>query len=177
MLFRSDLPIAEIHIPSDNEIITTDFVISGVVYDDDGSSKIWYKIDNGEFISLDGYGSSYSIPISLSSMTDNEHTVTVYAEDMFGIIGEAVVRPFRISLEEPKGAVETPTIDLTVKDRVQITGWASDANGISLVQVSVDNGSSFNDVIGTEEWKYEFDTKVIQDGTHEIGRASCRERV
>lgn len=164
----SDLPVAEIHVPSDNEIIQTDFVISGVVYDDDGASKIWYKIDNGEFVSLDGYGSSYSIPVLLSSMTDNEHTVTVYAEDIHGVIGEPVVRPFRISLEEPKGAVETPTIDLTVKDRVQITGWASDANGISLVQVSVDNGSSFNNVAGTEEWTYEFDTKVIQDGTHVV---------
>ncbi len=164
----SDLPVAEIHVPSDNEIIQTDFIISGVVYDDDGQSKIWYKIDNGEFVALDGYGSSYSIPVPLSAMTDNEHTVTVYAEDIHGIIGDPVVRPFRISLEEPKGAVETPTIDLTVKDRVEITGWASDANGISRVQVSVDNGSTFNDVVGTEEWTYEFDTKVIQDGTHVV---------
>ena len=35
-----DKPIAEIHVPSENEIITTDFEISGVVYDDDGLAKV-----------------------------------------------------------------------------------------------------------------------------------------
>ena len=165
---ESDLPVAEIHVPSDNEIIQNDFVISGVVIDDDGESKIFYKIDNGSYIALDGYGSSYSIPVPLTSMTDNEHTVTVYAEDIHGVRSKEVVRPFRISLEEPKGAVELPKIETTVNGSVIVSGWASDKNGISKVQISVDNGVTFNEVAGTEKWSYEFDTRIIKDGTHAV---------
>ena len=33
---KSDLPRVEIHLPEENQIITTDFIISGVVFDDDG---------------------------------------------------------------------------------------------------------------------------------------------
>jgi hypothetical protein len=101
-------------------------------------------------------------------MTDNEHKVTVYAEDIYGIRSETVVCPFRISLEEPKGAVELPDINQTVNGMVLVSGWASDKNGISKVQVSIDNGVTFNEVAGTEKWSYEFDTRVIEDGTHAI---------
>ena len=31
------------------QVITRDFTISGVVYDDDGKCKIFYKIDNDEY--------------------------------------------------------------------------------------------------------------------------------
>lgn len=165
---KSDLPISEIHVPEEMQIITTDFVISGVVYDDDGESKIWYKIDDGEFKSLEGYGSSYSIPVPLKSMTDNEHTVTVYAEDIRGVKGEEVVRTFRISLEEPKGEVLKPAVEETVKDVITLSGVTSDKNGIEKVQVSIDNGNTYITAKGTEEWSYTFDTHILQDGTHVV---------
>lgn len=165
---QSDLPVAEIHVPDEMQIIQTDFVISGVVYDDDGEAKIWYKIDNDEFKSLEGYGSSFSIPVPLTSMTDNEHTVTVFAEDIRGVKGTEVVRTFRISLEEPKGQVTQPAVDETVKGVVNLAGVTSDKNGIEKVQVSVDNGNSYITAEGTENWTYSFDTHIIQDGTHVV---------
>ncbi|MBO5137175.1 MAG: hypothetical protein J6B81_01565 [Spirochaetaceae bacterium] len=165
---QSDLPRSEIHLPEQDHVVTTDFIISGVVFDDDGGSKISYRIDDGEYIQLPDYDSAYSISVPLSSMTDNEHTVYVYAEDIHGVRGEEVSRTFHVSLEEPKGAVVEPNIEKTVKDTVTIKGWASDKNGISLVQISLDNGNTFNDAIGTEEWEYTFDTRVIQDGTHVV---------
>ena len=45
----SDLPVSEIHVPDEMQVITRDFTISGVVYDDDGPSTIWYKIDDNEY--------------------------------------------------------------------------------------------------------------------------------
>lgn len=165
---QSDLPVTEIHVPEEMEIITTDFVISGVVYDDDGESKIWYKIDDNEYQALEGYGSSYSIPVPLSSMTDNEHTVTIYAEDLRGVKGEEVVRTFRISLEEPKGEVLKPAVEETVKGYVTLSGVTSDKNGIEKVQISIDNGNTYVTADGTEEWSYTFDTHIIEDGTHVV---------
>ena len=165
---ESDKPITEIHLPEDMSINVIDFEISGIVYDDDGDSFIFYKIDEGEFKKLPEPSTSFSIPIPLNSLTDNEHTITVYAEDMFGVKGDEATVRVRISLEEPKGSVNSPTFEETVKGRVQLAGITSDKNGIDRVQVSIDNGNTWNDVAGTEIWSYEFDTRLLKDGTHVV---------
>lgn len=172
---QSDLPIAEIHLPEENAVITRDFTISGVVLDDDGPSKIWYKVDNGEYQALPEYDNSFAIDFALLDFTDNEHSITIYAEDIRGVVGPEYVRNFRISLEEPKGEVLTPPITETVKESVTLTGRASDKNGIAAVYVSIDNGNSYNEARGTfghdkidTDWNYTFDTRVIQDDTHVV---------
>ena len=179
---ESDLPRAEIHVPEDMQVITRDFTISGVVYDDDGESSIYYKIDDGEYKQVssneiykqpDPYAeyklnTSFSIDVPLSTMTDNEHTVTVYAVDVNGVKGPEVSRTYRISLEEPKGAVEKPTIDTSVRNIVTISGWASDKNGIANVKVSLDNGNTYNEAVGTENWSYTVDTRAIPGGTQVV---------
>ncbi|MCR5081115.1 MAG: hypothetical protein K6B17_07220 [Treponema sp.] len=166
---KSDKPVTEIHLPEEMQVVTTDFTISGVVYDDDGPCKVYYKIDKGEYkLISDELASSFKINVPLSSMTDNEHTVSAYSVDVNGVRGEEVVRKFRVSLEEPKGGMTEPEISKTVKETITLKGWASDKNGISKVQISVDNGATFNDAVGTTSWSYKFDTRVIQDGTHVV---------
>ena len=179
---ESDLPRAEIHVPEDMQVITRDFTISGVVYDDDGESSIYYKIDNGEYKQVSTkevfkrsdpsaeykLNTSFSIDVPLETMTDNEHTVTVYAVDINGVKGPEVSRTYRISLEEPKGAVELPTIDTSVRNLVTISGWASDKNGIANIKVSLDNGNSYNEAVGTEKWSYTVDTRAIPGGTQVV---------
>ena len=179
---KSDLPIAEIHVPDEMQVITRDFSISGVVYDDDGESSIFYKIDDGEYKQVavnEVYGksgagaeyklsSSYSISVPFDTMTDNEHLISVYAVDVNGVQGPVATRTFRVSTEEPKGAVLEPTIDKAVKGITVISGVASDNNGIEKIQVSLDNGCSYNDAVGTTEWTYTVDTRVIPGGTQVI---------
>jgi hypothetical protein len=164
---KADLPVVEIHVPADNAIIRKDFIISGVVYDDDQPAKVMYKIDNNPYTEL-AIENSYSIPVPLLSLTDNEHTISVYAVDIHGIRGEEVVRKIRVSLEEPKASVLLPSFETTNKGVIDITGVASDKNGIARIEVSLDNGNSFNLAEGKETWKYRFDTRVIQDGTHVV---------
>ncbi len=179
---ESDLPRAEIHVPEDMQVITRDFTISGVVYDDDGESSIFYKIDNGSYKQVSTkevfkqtnadaeykLNTSFSIDVPLDTMVDNEHTVTVYAVDINGVKGPEVSRTYRISLEEPKGAVEKPTIDTSVRNLVTISGWASDKNGIANIKVSLDNGNSYNEAVGTEKWSYTVDTRAIPGGTQVV---------
>ena len=179
---EQDLPIAEIHVPEEMQVITRDFTISGVIYDDDGDASIYYKIDDGDFKQIapnEIYKSpdpnaeykrntSFAINVPLETMTDNEHTVTVYAVDINGVKGPEVTRTYRISLEEPKGAVEKPTIDTTVREIVTLSGWASDKNGIANIQISLDNGNSYNDAIGTTEWSYTVDSRAIPGGTQVV---------
>ncbi len=171
---ESDLPVSEIHLPEENQVITRDFTISGVIYDDDGSSHIFWKIDNGEFKEYEKVDTSYSIDIPLLSLTDNEHTITVYAVDINGVKGLEVTRKFRVSLEEPKGAVLKPTIDTSVRELITISGNASDKNGIGRVQVSLDNGNSYNEAVITKsvgehaEWSYTVDSRAIPGGTQVV---------
>lgn len=164
---QADLPVVEIHVPSENEILRKDFVISGVVYDDDKPAKVWYKIDKGEFTPVE-IENSFSIPVVLDSLLDNEHTITMYAEDIHGVVGEKIIRLFRVSLEEPKASVTAPSFETTNSGIVEITGVASDKNGIEKIEVSLDNGNTFNLALGAEAWSYQFDTRVIQDGTHVV---------
>ena len=179
---ESDLPIAEINIPEDLQVITRDFEISGIVIDDDGESFVYYKIDNGPYKQVSTnevyqfedpeadykLKSNFVIQVPLSTMTDNEHTVSVYAVDVNGVKGNEVTRTFRVSLEEPKGAVVAPTIDETVRETITISGWSSDKNGIQKVQLSLDNGNSYNDAVGTTEWNYTVDTRAIPGGTQVV---------
>ncbi len=182
----SDLPVAEVHVPEENAVITRDFQFSGVIYDDDGimknelgevvaGPKIFYKFDNGRYEELNQVGTSFIIPKKLTDFTDNEHSITVYAVDINGVRGPEFTRNFRVSLEEPKGSVLTPPISETVKQTVKMSGVATDKNGIKAVYISVDNGNSYNEAVGkfghelTQcNWTYEFDTRVIEDGTHVV---------
>ncbi len=164
----SDFPQAEINLPAENEIITRDFKLSGVLYDDDGPSKFFYKIDNGVFTGTAEYETSFSVDIPVSSLTDNEHTITAYAVDINGTKGNEVKRSFRVSLEEPEGSLISPDFKQTVREQVTLKGIASDKNGISKVMVSLDNGNTYNDAEGTGNWTYSFDSRLFQDGSHSV---------
>jgi hypothetical protein len=162
-----DVPVIEIGLPLENEIITSDFVLSGVMYDDDAVKQVYWRIDDGEDRIFEG-ANGYSIPLSLSSLTDNEHTITVSAEDIYGARSEPVSRTVKVSLEEPKAQVTLPTFSEIVKETVLLSGVASDKNDIGRIQISLDSGNSYNDASGTTEWVYGFNSKILKDGTHVV---------
>ncbi|MGI5173470.1 Ig-like domain repeat protein [Treponema sp. OMZ 840] len=163
----ADAPVVELHLPFENQIIYKAFTISGMIYDDDAAARIYYKIDDNPYQSFD-VAHSFSVPVPLSSLTDNEHTITVYGEDIYGVKSTPVVRKIRVSLEPPSAHMVSPDISETVNGRVEISGTASDANGIKEVYISVNNGNVFSLAEGTENWKYALNTQVIGDGTHVV---------
>ena len=162
-----DIPVVHVVLPLENEVITTDFIVSGVMFDDDAIKQIYYKLDEGEeqiLVAENGF----SIPIPLAILTDNEHSVTVTAEDIYGVKSEPVTRGFRVSLKEPRAEVTFPLFDTVMRDVIQIKGTSFDENGIEGLQVSVDNGNTFNTVYGTTEWGYFFQSKILKDGPHVV---------
>jgi len=164
---ESDIPIVQVVLPQDNEVITTDFIVSGVMFDDDGIKNIKWKLDNGQEKTVEAkYG--FSIPIPLSSLTDNDHSVTVTAVDIYGVPSAPVTRKFRVSLAEPTAKVTFPRFDTVLKDVIQITGTAADKNGIKEVYISADNGNTYNKAQGTESWSYRFNSKILKDGPHVV---------
>ncbi len=163
----SDVPTVDLHLPAENAVIYKDFVLSGMVFDDDAPAKVFYKVDDGSYSEVD-IKNSFAIPMALSDFTDNEHTITVYAEDIYGVKSVPVKRKIRVSLEVPVSSVDAPIISETVKGLVSIKGKASDKNGIKKIEVSVDNGNTFNLAEGTTSWHFDVNTHVIDDGTHVV---------
>ncbi len=165
---EADKPRVEIHLPEDDTTLITDFTVSGIIYDDDGESYVWFSIDDEPPVRSKEAASNWSFDVSLDDLDDNEHVITVYAEDILGVRGNPVQKIIKVSKEEPLGEVVSPTLEESLSGRIAITGNTSDGNGINLVQVSIDNGNTWQDAVGTEEWSYSLDTRVIQDGTHVV---------
>jgi hypothetical protein len=167
-----DIPIVHIILPLEDEVITTDFEVSGVMFDDDAIRQVYWRIDNGREQVLEA-SNGFSIPIALSGLTDNAHTVTVTAEDIYGVKSAPVTRKFRVSLREPVASITTPSFDMISGGFVEMSGGSFDENGIDKVQISLDNGLTFNDARlnaydNTAEWFYEFNTTILKDGPHVV---------
>jgi len=171
---QMDIPTVQVILPQENEVITNDFIVSGVMFDDDGIKGYQWRIDAKPWNNEEAaYG--FSIPVALSTLTDNEHTVTIVAEDLYGVKSLPTTRKFRVSLTEPTATMTYPLYDTVLKEGVQLTGSAFDRNGIKDIKVSVDNGNSFNSAKGTfgtaaetVQWNYQFNTTILKDGPHVV---------
>ncbi|MBN1648279.1 MAG: hypothetical protein JW874_09615, partial [Spirochaetales bacterium] len=162
-----DKPVADIQIPADMAVLKSDFVISGMAFDDDGIKTIHYQLDDNPPGTLGG-SSNFEIPVSLAGISDNEHTIKVWAEDLGGVIGDTAESTFIISKAEPVSRVLNPDIAVTVRGKIMLEGESSDENGIGKVFVSFDNANTYNLTAGKEKWSYALDTTVLADGTYSI---------
>jgi len=169
-----DIPVVHVILPLDNEVITTDFIVSGVMFDDDAIKQVHWRMDNGPTYIIEAEN-GFSIPVAISTLTDNEHTVTLIAEDIYGVRSAPNQRKFRVSLSEPAATVIYPSYDTVLRGEIEVRGNSSDKNGIKEVKVSVDNGNTFNSVRGnfgtaaeTVTWTYQFNTTILKDGPHVI---------
>lgn len=160
---ESDKPVVQIQIPEEGILIRSDFIISGMVFDDDSVKTIYYRLDDDEFKELEG-SNNFEIPIRLADIDDNKHIIEVKAEDIGGVFSDVAVSWFMVSKTEPISQLNTPSLEETVKDTLVIQGESSDANGIKEVFVSFDNGNTFNRMDGTENWSYSLDTNILEDG-------------
>jgi len=178
---QMDIPIAQVILPLENEVLTSDFIVSGVMFDDDKIQQVHYRMDNGRETTIVAEN-GFSIPIAISSLTDNEHTVTVIAEDIYGVRSEPVTRTFRVSLVEPAATVAYPLFDTVLRETIELRGSTFDRNGIKELLLSFDNGNTFNKVYGqgwrtdpaspaarnSVDWNYQFNTTILKDGPHVV---------
>lgn len=177
----ADIPVAQIQLPAEGELLRNDFVLSGMVFDDDGVKTIFWRLDGGEFQRLEG-GNNFSVPISLDQITDNEHTVEVKAEDVSGVMSAVAMSGFKVSRSDPVSSLQFPAISDYVRGIVDLEGTSTDPNGIGEVRISFDNGLSFYkaETVARPEgagavlpdapvnWHYRLDTRLLADGTQAI---------
>ena len=164
---ETDIPEVQIQIPQDGEVLRGDFTISGMVFDDDGVGSISYRMDNAEFVKIAG-SNSFSIPILLKDIADNEHTIEVKAEDVNGVPSVVRKSTFKISKAEPVSKLLSPTYTTTNRGLITLNGESSDKNGIKEVFVSFDNGQTFDRAAGKDKWTYRLNTLILKDGTYSL---------
>jgi len=163
----ADKPKVFIQLPLENTVVRTDFVVSGMAFDDDGIESLYWKLDDQEFQELEG-SNNFEIPILLEDITDNEHTVFVKAVDLWGTESDLQSIEFMVSKAAPVSKLLSPALEETNRGIIRITGESTDANGIKEIYVSQDNGNSFSLAKGQEEWWYDLQSEYLQDGTHSL---------
>jgi hypothetical protein len=172
----ADTPTLIVNAPKEGELITGDFESSGVAFDDDAIAAIYWRIvrprssgaqGNPAFSRIDT-PQSFQIAVPFSAVADGENTMEIYAEDMYGVRSETVSRILRVSTAGPENRVISPGISDYSRHLVVIRGTASDANGIDEVQLSMDNGNTWQLANGTENWNLDLNTAAYKDGVYSL---------
>jgi hypothetical protein len=164
---ETDKPVVQIQLPAAGELLRDDFVISGMVFDDDQVAAIRWRLDGGEYRDLEP-GNAFSVPVKLAEVGDNEHSVEVQAQDVGGLRSEIARTTFMASTSNPVSALSSPGLAEQVRGVVELAGTSKDPNGIAEVRLSFDNGLSYYLASGTEAWRYRLDTRLLADGTHAV---------
>jgi hypothetical protein len=164
---EEDKPTVQIQLPAAGELLRDDFVISGMVFDDDQVAAIRWRLDGGEFRELEP-GNAFRVPVALAEVGDNEHTVEVQAVDVGGLASDIARTTFMASTSDPVSVLASPGIAEQVHGVVELAGTSKDPNGIAEVRLSFDNGLSYYLASGTETWRYRLDTRLLADGTHAV---------
>jgi hypothetical protein len=111
---------------------------------------------------------NFQVPIDFSTITDGEYTVEVYAADPYGVKSETVSRIIKVSTAPPETRIMAPVITRYNNHAILMKGFSSDANGIGLVNISMDNGNTWQDVVldDTGNWEIALNTINYADGIY-----------
>ncbi|MDR2478010.1 MAG: DUF4625 domain-containing protein [Treponema sp.] len=186
----ADLPVPIVNAPLDGELVTGEFEISGLAFDDDGVAAVYWRIltprnpwDPVETTLARRASTEYQkeetiqnfrIPLTLDEVADGENIVEVFAEDIYGVAGEKVTRIIRVSTAAPEVVVKAPAMDLWNRGNVMVDGTGFDLNGVESILVSMDNGTSYqranfkNNQDGTVTWDTSVNTRAYQDGVQSM---------
>ena len=186
----TDFPTLILNSPVDDEVVTGDFKISGLAFDDDGLGSVYWRIlspwnpwdsvqenlrtnRHVEFNRVE-IEQNFLFPISLYEVRDGENILQIYAEDIYGVKCEMMQRVFKVSTMAPVTMVSEPRMDVWNRGNVLVYGTAFDLNGIADVRISMDNGVSYQRatfVSSQEEassWHININTKAYADGVYSM---------
>ena len=158
-------PIVTIASPANNALMNNNTpVISGTASDVSGIQSVTVQIDSNSFTPTGTTSWSYTPTTPLS---DGSHTVAVKATDN---AGNSATTSISITIDTiaPSVSITFPTDGAVLaSSTTALSGTASDSgSGVKLVEVSVDNGATYNAASGTNSWTYA--TPAMTNGAHTI---------
>jgi hypothetical protein len=187
---NDDFPVVILNSPLEDELVTGDLSISGLTYDDDGISALYWRIlsprnpwDAVEVTIGRNRDTEYNrfeteqnflINVNLYEMTDGENILQVFAEDIYGVYCEVIQRVFKVSTAAPFTQIIEPVMDIWNRSNILVSGTSFDYNGIADILVSMDNGISYQKAdfassqIDASPWSIVLNTKAYADGIYSM---------
>ncbi|MDR0290140.1 MAG: hypothetical protein LBI06_04325, partial [Treponema sp.] len=135
------LPEARVVFPDHGQVIRNDINIIGVASGRYGLKQILVKIDNGDYIVLDG-GEYWSHFIPAMDLAEGRHTISVKAIDDHNLSGPEAKISFILDIDPPLIELLDREVGDIIAGNVKINGRVSDANGIQSLSISSD-GENF----------------------------------
>jgi hypothetical protein len=186
----NDFPELILNAPLEGDIITNDFNVSGLAFDDDGLAAIYWRIltprnpwdtieetkarhRNTEFNRFETE-QNFLMPVSIYDVTDGENVLEIFASDMYGVQCETIQRIFKVSTAPPVTVVTAPSMDIWNRGNIVVRGTSFDLNGIEDILISMDNGVSYQKANFTSSqrdpapWNINLNTKAYTDGIYSM---------
>jgi len=186
----NDFPTMILNSPLEDAVMSGDFDISGIAFDDDAIAMVYWRIMSprnpwdpveetlrqGRNVEFERFEieQNFSFPVSLFDLRDGENVMEIYVEDMYGTVSETIQRVFKVSTMPPVSVVTTPPMDIWNRGNIVVSGTAFDLNGIDDVLVSMDNGVSYqraecvSSQINPSPWNISLNTKAYSDGIYSM---------
>ena len=134
---ESDLPRTSISSPSQFMRVGGDINIVGTASDDDGVTSVEVKLDEGTYKKANG-GQFWSSLLNISNIEDGRHTITARSTDVNGLTGPETSVIINIDKTKPIITIDSHSNGEILSGKRNISGFVSDANGISKLEYSLD---------------------------------------
>jgi hypothetical protein len=189
---ETDGPVITFNEPLDYAVVTEDLQITGLSMDDDAVYGVYWRLLKKEasaasrttmfawaedreepsplttdftFIPTTD---SFKVDVPMEYLSDGEWQIELFGEDIYGIQGKVFTRTIRVSAADPKVALTTPIMTVYNRGVIYLQGTASDRNGIAGVWVSMDNGNTYQQTEGQEDWRLTLNTNFYADGEYAL---------
>lgn len=174
---EEDIPVVFINKPAiDNQRFGVDVDIAGIAFDDDGIDYVEYQLskkdgfDKPEWVKIpvDKISGKWATKIPSGELVSRIYYLEVRAIDLYGKKSEIKKMQFHVDKENPVVTIQSPSNGSYLRGNITINGIAEDPNEIASVEISTNYGWSYVFCEGTENWKYNFDTKTVPDGVMRV---------
>ncbi|GHV70659.1 hypothetical protein AGMMS49928_19270 [Spirochaetia bacterium] len=177
----SDAPVVILSTPLIGEVISGDFRISGLAFDDDEVASVLWRIvrkPDSKFPFIGRVGTDmewrkietdqiFDVTVSMGDLGDGEYYLEIVAEDVYGFRGRVLSRLIRGSTAPPVVTVTYPPITVYNKNVIFIEGTCIDNNTMGEMLISIDNGLTWQraEVMG-DKWRLSVSTVAYGDGVY-----------
>ncbi|MBI9099545.1 MAG: hypothetical protein JEY91_13765, partial [Spirochaetaceae bacterium] len=141
---ESDLPTISISSPSQSMRAGGNINVVGTANDDDGISFVEIKIDDGNYRRAEGTN-FWSTLLDISEIEDGQHIIWARATDINGLQGNEISVAINVDKTKPVITIDSHSNGEILSGKKKISGFVSDANGVSRLEYSLD-GISYRDV-------------------------------
>ena len=170
-------PVITLSLPTANQIINgSSLAIAGTASDNSGLSKVEVSTNGGLNWSLATGTTSWSYVWSTPIEDGLSHLILARATDTAN--NTTTTTPITITVDRvlPQLSIDDPTLGQIIRTHAYaVTGSATDGSGLSKIEVSIDNGATFNAASLTKPWVWNWAIPDEDGVSHLVqGRATDR---